>query len=77
MVGSGRRAGALPQSAQEPFPAALHEIELAEEHLPLVAGGQPGSLLSDSAAAATAAAAAAAPRPSALLFITLIASLGG
>lgn len=73
MASSGRRAGALP--AHELAAGALHEIELTEEHIPLVAGGQAGSLLSGSAAAT--AASAATTRPSALLFITLIASLGG
>ncbi len=73
MAGTGRRAGALGPPELELAAGTRHEIDLDEEEIPLVA-----DQATQRGPAASAAAAATAPsQRTSLLFITLIASLGG
>ena len=77
MAAAGRR-GALPNELElAAGPADVHDIEIDEEEIPLVLdrSDEPAATHRGSTAAAAAATAPSSKSP--LLFITLIASLGG
>lgn len=78
MAATGRRAGALPGPELELAPGALRDFEIDAEEIPLVVDHAQGPAASQrNFAAGAAAAAASSNQRSPLLFVTLIASLGG